>query len=351
MSIEKLLRDNIRVLEPYSSARDDFSGTASVFLDANENFQNMISFDRINRYPDPRSLEVKKAFAKAYGVDVKNLTIGNGSDELIDILYRMFCECKRDSVLIMPPTYGEYKVLAAINDVNIISVVQKPDFTLDIESIKRELDEKAPKLMFLCSPNNPTGASIPLSQVKELAQYNKGITVVDEAYIDFSTNESAISLISENERIVVLRTLSKAWGLAGGRIGIAIASEEITSIMYKVKYPYNIPLPSQLCAIKALNSYSKVMEEAKKITIERERVRSTLETIDGVEKIFPSDTNFLLVKVKRANEAYDELSKRGIIVRNRSKEVLCASCLRITIGSRAENDLMLSTLKEVLSEL
>ena len=295
MSIEKLLRDNIRVLEPYSSARDDFSGTAAVFLDANENFQNMISFDRINRYPDPRSLEVKKAFAKAYGVEVKNLTIGNGSDELIDILYRMFCECKRDSVLIMPPTYGEYKVLAAINDVNIISVVQKPDFTLDIESIKRELDE--------------------------------------------------------NERIVVLRTLSKAWGLAGGRIGIAIASEEITSIMYKVKYPYNIPLPSQLCAINALNSYSKVMEEAKKITIERERVRIALETIDGVEKIFPSDTNFLLVKVKKANEAYDELSKRGIIVRNRSKEVLCASCLRITIGSRAENDLMLSTLKEVLSEL
>ena len=152
MSIEKLLRDNIRVLEPYSSARDDFSGTAAVFLDANENFQNMISFDRINRYPDPRSLEVKKAFAKAYGVDVKNLTIGNGSDELIDILYRMFCECKRDSVLIMPPTYGEYKVLAAINDVNIISVVQKPDFTLDIESIKRELDEKAPMLPTWLSP-------------------------------------------------------------------------------------------------------------------------------------------------------------------------------------------------------
>ena len=351
MSIENLLRDNIRALEPYSSARDDFSGYAAVFLDANENYKNMISFEKINRYPDPRSLEVKKAFSNVYGVDVNNLTIGNGSDELIDILYRMFCECGKDYALIMPPTYGEYKVLAAINDVKILSVVQKPDFTLDIEKIKSTIDEYKPKLMFICSPNNPTGKSIPLSIIKQLASYNKGITVVDEAYLDFSTNESAISLIKENERIVVLRTLSKAWGLAGGRIGIAIASEEITSIMYKVKYPYNIPLPSQLCAVKALNSASTVKKEAKDITLERERVKSILEKIDGVEKVFESDANFLLTRVKNADKVYQMLSLRGIIVRNRSKEVLCDSCLRITIGSRDENELMLSTIKEVLSEL
>ena len=351
MSIENLLRLNIRDLEPYSSARDDFSGSAAVFLDANENYKNMISFEKINRYPDPRSLEVKKAFSKVYNIDVKNLTIGNGSDELIDILFRMFCECGKDYCLIMPPTYGEYKVLAAINDIKVLSVIQRPDFTLDVEKIKSTIDEYSPKLMFICSPNNPTGSSISLSVIKELASYNQGITVVDEAYLDFSTNKSAISLLEENERIVVLRTLSKAWGLAGGRIGIAIASEEITSIMYKVKYPYNIPLPSQLCAIKALNSAEAVKKEAKDITLERERVKMELLKINGVERVYPSDANFLLTKVKLADEVYSMLSSRGIIVRNRSKEVLCDSCLRITIGSKEENNLMLSTIKEVLSGL
>lgn len=351
MSIENLLRENIRALEPYSSARDDFSGSASVFLDANENYQNLISFDNINRYPDPRSMAVKKAFSKAFGIDTKNITIGNGSDELIDILFRMFCECKKDSVLLMPPTYGEYKVLAAINDVKVYSIIQNSDFTLNVEKIKNYLDKYSPKLMFICSPNNPTGKSVPLFVINELANYNKGITVVDEAYLDFSENQSAVSLIEKNERIVVLRTLSKAWGLAGGRIGIAITSEEINNVMYKVKYPYNIPLPSQLCAVKALENADKVRSEAKQMVIERERVKCELSSISGVEKVFDSDANFLLVRVKEADLIYQKLSNKGVIVRNRSKEILCSSCLRITIGSKKENQLMLEYLKEALSEL
>ena len=351
MSIENLLRENIRALEPYSSARDDFSGSASVFLDANENYQNLISFDNINRYPDPRSMAVKKAFSKAFGIDTKNITIGNGSDELIDILFRMFCECKKDSVLLMPPTYGEYKVLAAINDVKVYSIIQNSDFTLNVEKIKNYLDKYSPKLMFICSPNNPTGKSVPLFVINELANYNKGITVVDEAYLDFSENQSAVSLIEKNERIVVLRTLSKAWGLAGGRIGIAITSEKINNVMYKVKYPYNIPLPSQLCAVKALENADKVRSEAKQMVIERERVKCELSSISGVEKVFDSDANFLLVRVKEADLIYQKLSNKGVIVRNRSKEILCSSCLRITIGSKEENQLMLEYLKEALSEL
>ncbi len=348
MSIRELLRENIRSLEPYSSARDDFSGTASVFLDANENWQDFVDFDNINRYPDPHSSAVKRAVSEVFGYDERMVSIGNGSDELIDIMYRLFCTPGRDSVLIMPPTYGEYKVLASINDVAVHTVVQNSDFSLNVEAIKKALDEYSPKLMFICSPNNPTGVSVPFEVIRELTEYNRGITVVDEAYLDFSSNRSAVDLIAGNERVVVLRTLSKAWALAGGRIGISVTSPEIADLIYMVKYPYNVPLLSQAYAAAALSRADRVRKEVALTVAERERVKKLLEETEGVHTVFSSDANFLLVRMNKAHEVFLELRKRGIIVRDRSREVLCDSCLRITIGSREENDLLVSAVREVL---
>ncbi|MGN0907875.1 MAG: histidinol-phosphate transaminase [Bullifex sp.] len=348
MSIRNLLRENIRSLEPYSSARDDFSGSASVFLDANENWQEFVDFDDINRYPDPHSAAVKKGVRSVFGYDEKTVSVGNGSDELIDIMYRLFCTPGRDSVLIMPPTYGEYKVLAEINDVKVHKVLQNPDFTLNAAEVKKAIDEYEPKLMFICSPNNPTGASVPFSVIKELSDYNKGITVVDEAYLDFSASESAVSLIGTNERVVVLRTLSKAWALAGARIGLAVSSPEIAELVYMVKYPYNVPVLSQVYAARALSRADAVRGEVKRTISERSRVKALLEGVRGVHKVFDSDANFLLVRLEKAHEVFLALREMGIIVRDRTREVLCDSCLRITIGSKEENDMMIKAVREVL---
>ncbi len=348
MSIRNLLRENIKSLEPYSSARDDFSGTASVFLDANENWQEFVGFDAINRYPDPHSSVVKKGASEAFGYDKETVSVGNGSDELIDIMYRLFCTPGKDSVLIMPPTYGEYKVLAEINDIKVHKVMQNPDFTLNVPGIKKALDEYSPKLMFICSPNNPTGASVPFEVIKELSDYNNGITVVDEAYLDFSANESAVTLIKENERVVVLRTLSKAWALAGARVGLCISSREIADLIYMVKYPYNVPLLSQVYAAKALSRAPEVRDEVRNTITERERIKKLLGETEGVHKVYDSDANFLLVRIEKAHEVFLALRDRGVIVRDRSREVLCDSCLRITIGSEAENDLCIRTVREVL---
>ena len=348
MSIRNLLRENIKSLEPYSSARDDFSGSASVFLDANENWQEFVDFDSVNRYPDPHSSVVKREACSVFGYDEKMVSVGNGSDELIDIMYRLFCTPGQDSVLIMPPTYGEYKVLAEINDVKVHKVLQNPDFTLNVAEVKRAIDEYNPKLIFICSPNNPTGASVPFPVIKELSEYNQGITVVDEAYLDFSSSESAVSLIGTNERVVVLRTLSKAWALAGARIGLCISSPEIAKLIYMVKYPYNVPVLSQVYAAKALSRAAIVRSEVKRIISERGRVRALLEGIRGVHEVFDSDANFLLVRLEKAHEVFLALREKGIIVRDRSREVLCDSCLRITIGSEEENDMMINAVREVL---
>lgn len=348
MSIEELMRDNIVALEPYRCARDEFEGVAEVYLDANESWRSYIDFPGdINRYPDPRSSLLRKAIDEVLGLDYDMTIVGNGSDEIIDLLFRIFCNPGKDSVLLMGPTYGAYKVFASINDVKVNVAPLTEEFAVDVNLVKKMIDETKPKLVFLCSPNNPTGNKIDYDTIKEIATYNQAITVVDEAYWDFSSERSASELVKENERVVLMRTLSKAWGLASARIGIAMCSKKIHEAMYNVKYPYNVGLPSSTEALKALSNSDKVREGVEYTKKERERLVKLLKSCDKVVKVYPSDANFLLVKVTDADSIYIELQKRGIVVRNRSRELNCANCLRITVGSRDENDRLIKALGEL----
>lgn len=347
MSIKPLMRDNIANLEAYRCARDEFEGEARVYLDANENWRDYIGFNAINRYPDPHSALLRRAIEEVMGLPYENTIVGNGSDELIDLLYRIFCRPGKDSVLLLPPTYGAYKVFASINEVNVITLPLTKDFALDEEGIKSAIKKYAPKLLFICSPNNPTGNAMDREAIVRIAEYNRAITVVDEAYGDFSKTESVAAEVFKNERLVVLRTLSKCWALAGARVGIAVTSKELHETLYNVKYPYNLSLPAQKAALEVLSSAEKVRDGAREIIEERERLRLELEALPSVKKVFPSDANFLLVRIEDAEEKYEKLKGRGIITRLRSKELNCASCLRITVGSRVENDELLDALKEM----
>ncbi len=348
MSIEKLMRANIASLDPYRCARDEFEGVAEVYLDANESWRRYIDFPGdINRYPDPRSALLRKAIEEVLGLDYDMTIVGNGSDEIIDLLFRIFCDPGKDSALLMGPTYGAYKVFASINDIKVNIAPLTKDFEVDVPLVKKMIDETSPKLVFLCTPNNPTGNAIPYEIIKEIATYNSGITVVDEAYWDFSTEKSASALVKENERVVLMRTLSKAWGLASARIGIAMCSKPIHEAMYNVKYPYNIGLPSSTEALKALANAAAVREGVEYTKLERERLRGLLEKSSKVVKVYPSDSNFLLVKVLDANSIYLALQKKGIVVRNRSRELNCENCLRITVGSKEENDKLMKALEEL----
>lgn len=342
MSVMNLVRDNIRALEPYRCARDDFKGTAEVFLDANESWREYVGDAGINRYPDPRSEKLVAKAVEVLGLPEGYVAAGSGSDELIDLLLRIFCRPGKDSILLLPPTYGAYKVFASINDVKIEKVLLKDDFSLDEEAIRAALDRYSPKLLFICSPNNPTGNSMDPEAIRRIAEYNKGLTIVDEAYQDFSDKPSAVSLVSENERVVVLRTLSKAWGLAGARIGLIIASEEIIGLVRNVKYPYNLGLPSQSEGIKALSQAEAVRAEVANTIRERERVAKLL---SASYEVIPSDANFLLVRIPEAEKVYDTLKQMGIITRLRSHEPKCKDGIRITIGSREENDRLLAALE------
>jgi len=347
MSVKDLMRDNIRALDPYRCARDEFSGSAEVYLDANESWRNYINFEDVNRYPDPHSMAVRELVEEKLGLKKERTIVGNGSDELIDLLFRIFCDPGKDCCLLLPPTYGAYKVFAAINDVKVeLCPLKKEEFSLDEDAIIKAIDEKKPKLLFICSPNNPTGNAMNLDAIGRIASHNPAITVVDEAYFEFSDKGSATKIADKNERVVVLRTLSKCWASAGARVGIAYTSEEIHETLYNVKYPYNLSLPSQMTAIKALMQRESVLDGAKYTKKERARLSEELGSL-GL-KAFPSDSNFLLVRVKGAERVYKELQKMGIIVRNRSKELNCESCLRITVGSKEENDRLLSALGEIL---
>ncbi len=344
--LNDLMKENIKNLAPYRCARDEFEGEAEVYLDANESWRDFISLENINRYPDPRCTILRKAIEEVLHLPFKNTVIGNGSDEIIDLLFRIFCEPKTDKVLLLPPTYGAYSVFADINDVQTIAVPLTRDFQLDMENIIKALKTQTPKLTFICSPNNPTGNSIPLDCIEEILKNNEGVTVVDEAYFEFSGKESAVTLLEKYPRLVVLRTLSKCWGLAGARLGIGVMCEELQKKMVDVKYPYNVPLPSQLAAIKGLKNAEEVFKTCKEIINERERMSKALSLLDGVEKVYPSDANFLLCKMDKANEIYNYLQQRKIIVRNRSREYNCESTLRITIGSVEENNKLLRSLEE-----
>ncbi len=339
-----LLRENIKNLTPYSSARDEYQGEASVYLDANENAFGSPLEHNYNRYPDPLQYEVKKRLSEIKGVPPRNIFLGNGSDEAIDILFRSFCNPGVDNVILVPPTYGMYEVSANINDIKIKKVPLTEEFQLNIEGIAEAIDANT-KLIFICSPNNPTGNSMNRDDVETLLANFNGIVVVDEAYINFSRQKTFIQELTEYANLVVLQTLSKAWGLAGLRVGMAFASEEIIEVMNKVKPPYNVNEASQQLALKALQNIDQVNNWIKETLTQRDKLVLELKDRDFVLDIYPSDANFILVKTTDPKGIYNYLVQQGIIVRDRSKVDLCGGCLRITVGTPDENNTLLQTLQ------
>lgn len=343
-NINNLLRQNIKNLTPYSSARNEFQGEASVYLDANENAFGSPLEQNYNRYPDPLQFEVKKRLSEIKGVPPRNIFLGNGSDEAIDVLFRSFCNPGVDNVIIVPPTYGMYEVSANINDIQLKRVPLTTDFQLNIEGIAEAIDDHT-KLIFICSPNNPTGNSMNRDDVETLLANFNGLVVVDEAYINFSRQKTFIQELTEYANLVVLQTLSKAWGLAGLRVGMAFASEEIIEVMNKVKPPYNINEASQQLALKALQNTEQINSWIKETLVQRDKLVLELKEHDFVLDIYPSDANFILVKTTDARSIYNYLVQQGIIVRDRSKVDLCQGCLRITVGTPDENKTLLQTLQ------
>jgi len=343
-NINNVLRENIKNLKPYSSARDEYQGEASVYLDANENAFGSPLDTNYNRYPDPLQYAVKKRLMEIKGVPVRNIFLGNGSDEAIDILFRSFCNPGVDNVILVPPTYGMYEVSANINDVETRKVNLTEDYQLNLEGIAEAIDKNT-KLIFICSPNNPTGNSINRPDIETLLANFNGLVVVDEAYINFSRQKTFIQELTEYANLVVLQTLSKAWGLAGLRLGMAFASEEIIEVMNRVKPPYNINEASQQLALQALQNIEQVNGWIKETLTERDQLVLQLKEFDFVLDIYPSDANFILVKTTDAKGIYTFLVQNGIIVRDRSKVELCEGALRITVGTPQENIVLLNTLK------
>lgn len=347
--INTLVRPNIKKVSPYSSARDEYSGDAKVFLDANENSLGSPLVKWYNRYPDPYQKEVKKSIAKVKSItSTDNIFLGNGSDECIDLLLRCFCEPGKDNVIICPPTYGMYEVSASINDIHLKKVPLLESFQLDMAAIEQAIDA-ATKIIWICSPNNPTGNSIVYQDIEVLLNNFDGLIVVDEAYINFSKQRSLIVELKEYPNLVVMQTFSKAWGLAALRLGMIFASVEIVTWLNKIKPPYNINQATQELALKALEEVGQVNDMIRQIVWMRDKVSTQLAEIAIVEKVFPSDANFLLVKVKQPLKVYEHLLASGIVVRDRSRVILCDGCLRITIGTEEENDKLLQQLKEFRS--
>jgi len=339
-----LVRENIKRLKPYSSARSEYRGNAKVFIDANENAYGSPLDENFNRYPDPLQWELKQKLSKIKGIPSQNIFIGNGSDEVIDIAFRIFCEPAKDNVIICPPTYGMYKVCANINDVETREVWLTNDFQLNVEGILSAIDEHT-KLLFICSPNNPTGNNFNRMDIEILLNNFPGIIMIDEAYINFSRQKPFLQELTEFENLVVMHTLSKAWGLAGLRLGLGFASELIIDLFNKVKPPYNINQSSQQLGLKALAHLDEVNTNIK-ITIEqRNLLEQKLKEFDFFKIIYPSDSNFILLKVDDADKLYQYLLLNQIIVRNRSNEPLCENCIRITVGTISENETLLNALK------
>ncbi|WP_333621280.1 histidinol-phosphate transaminase [Sphingobacterium multivorum] len=345
-NLNNLLRENIKKLVPYSSARDEFKGEASILIDANENpFGSPLNHD-YNRYPDPLQHQVKAKLSKIKGVPSENIFLGNGSDEAIDILYRAFCTPGVDNVILVPPTYGMYEVSANINDVAFKKVNLTADYQLDLDGIANAIDAHT-KLIFICSPNNPTGNSIRRQDIEAILNNFQGLVVVDEAYINFSAVKSFTQELAEYPNLVVLQTLSKAWGLAALRLGMAFASKEIIAVYNKIKPPYNINQATQDIVLEALDQVDQVNDWIKETVAEREKLVRELLELDYVQHITPSDANFILVKMEQPREVYDYLVQYGIIVRDRSKVELCEGCLRITVGTPAENKTLLEKLNQI----
>ena len=335
------MRPNIRAMQPYSSARDEFHGSASVFLDANENPYNA----PYNRYPDPMQWTLKARISEIKGVPVESIFLGNGSDEPIDLLLRAFCEPGKEKMLTTDPTYGMYQVAAEVNSVACVKVPLREDFSLDLPALLARIDD-ATKLIYLCSPNNPTGNSLGHDAIREVLCRFRGIVVVDEAYIDFSAGPSFLRELGEWPNLVVLQTLSKAWGCAAIRLGMAFASPEIIGVLNKIKYPYNVNLLTQEKALELLDE-DRMRTQLAQILQERTRLRLDLSAIPLVRRIYPTDANFLLVDVGDADGVYHKLVEEGIIVRNRNRVTLCRGCLRITVGTPEEDDKLLAALRNM----
>lgn len=346
--LNKLLRNNIRQLVPYSSARDEFKGTAQIFLDANENSFGSPLPTAYNRYPDPMQWKVKYKLADIKGVPPQHIFLGNGSDEVIDVLYRALCNPGVDNVILCPPTYGMYEVSAHINDVVIRNVSLTEDFQLDMPALQQAIDEHT-KLIYICSPNNPTGNSINREDIELLLNNFDGILVVDEAYINFARQKTFIQELTEYPNLVVMQTLSKAWGLAALRVGMAFASEEIIHVMNKIKPPYNISQAAQELALQALENVQQVNEWIRETVIERDKLSAALAQLPLVTKVYPSDANFILARTTDAKGIYQYLVGLGIVVGDRSKVELCAGCLRITVGTPEENETLINALSTIES--
>ncbi len=340
LDIDSLVRNNVRALIPYSSARDEFQGRDGVFLDANEN-----PYGKLNRYPDPYQKELKSQISMIKQVPAENIFLGNGSDEIIDLAFRTFCRPGIDKALAFPPTYGMYEVSAGINDVQFIRVPLTDKFQIDMAKADPFLDDPCLKLIFICSPNNPTGNSLNFNDIKSIVARCKGIVLIDEAYNDFSGKQSFKTMIDLHPNIIVMQTFSKAFGLAAARIGMAFANPQTIQYFNKLKPPYNISSLNQKAAAGQLAHPEKSMDQVRRIIRERDRLRAALDSLEIVEEIYPSDANFLLVRVKDPDYVYKSLANKNIIVRNRSRIV--PGCLRITIGTRPENNRLLAALKRI----
>jgi len=344
-NINNLVRENIKNIQSYSSARDEFTESTSemVFLDANENpFEN-----GINRYPDPQQKSVKEKLSELKNVSTDNILLGNGSDEVLDLIFRAFCEPNKDEVIILPPTYGMYKVLANINAVTVKEIYLTESFQPNTKTILSSA-KKESKILFLCSPNNPTGNSFSNEEVEKLLRQFKGLVVIDEAYIDFSEQESWLNRLEEFPNLIITQTLSKAYGMAGIRLGICYASTAIIKVLNSIKPPYNVNELTQQRAVGQLNTLDIVKEQIQELKTLKNRLMSELKNIKFIEKVYPSDANFLLIKVDDATKRYDTLIKKGIVIRNRTKEPLCENCLRITIGTSTENKKLIEILKKLI---
>lgn len=345
--INNLIRKNIKRLKPYSSARDEFTGKASVYLDANES-----PFDTgYNRYPDPYQNELKRKIGMIKDIPVENIFLGNGSDEIIDLLFRAFCEPKQDNVIIMPPTYGMYSVCADINDVPVKEVnlkrTPKPTFILDTENVEKHIDQNT-KLIFICSPNNPTGNAFQHNEIEEVIDiaYSKNcIVVVDEAYIDFCDEKSILPKLNNFKNLIVLQTFSKAWGLAGIRLGMAFTTNNIVKLLSGIKIPYNVNQLTQQHALLSLRKANKKNEKVKQILQQRNILIDRLKQLNYVHTIFPTDANFILIQVDDAQKLYKYLIDKGIVIRDRSNVALCTQCVRITIGTDTENTQLIDAMK------
>ncbi len=343
--LETLIRENIKKLTPYSSARDEFTGEAKVFLDANENSLGSPLTKWYNRYPDPHQRLIKEKLAAVKRVEADQIFLGNGSDECVDLLFRCFCEPGKDNVIICPPTYGMYEVSANINDIQLKRAPLLEDFQLDLVHLENLVDAHT-KLIWLCSPNNPTGNSLNRADIEMVLNNFEGIVVIDEAYINFSRQRSFVQELNEYPNLVVMQTFSKAWGLAGLRLGMAFASTAIIEVMNKVKPPYNINQSTQELVLKALEEVGQVNDMIRLLVDMREALAEVFTSMPTVEKVYPSDANFILVKIEDARKVYEFLLTKGIVLRDRSNVKLCEDCLRITVGTERENTILVDAMQD-----